>query len=77
LRIEGADPASVAADQGVSTATRVAMLRDAMEALAAEYEDVAYASLGESHQERVRAARARQNGRGPSSMSAPAGDRLS
>lgn len=53
LVIEGAEPAAVAAERGVSTAELVDMLRDAVDALAVAYEDAAFAALGESEQERV------------------------
>jgi hypothetical protein len=55
LVVEGAEPTQVAAERGVSCAVLVELLRDAVEELAITYEDVAYASLGESAQERARA----------------------
>ena len=54
--IEGRKSATVAAERSVSEAMLVEMLREAVDALAVEYEDAAYASLGESEQERVRSA---------------------
>ena len=39
---------------------RTEQFRDAIDQLAMEYEDVAYASVGESKQERVRTALARK-----------------
>src|SRR5437763_4989950 len=53
LVVEGAEPAQVAAERGVSRAVLVERLRDAVDDLAIEYEDVAYASVGESKQEWV------------------------
>jgi hypothetical protein len=55
LVVEGAEPAQVAAEWGVSCAALVELLRDTVEELAITYEDVAYASLGESAEERARA----------------------
>ena len=62
LVVEGAEPALVAAERGVSRLMLTEMLRDAVEQLGMQYEDVAYSSVGESKQERVRAALARKRG---------------
>jgi hypothetical protein len=45
LVVEGTEPALVAADRGVSRTLQVEQLRDAVDKLAMEYEDVAYAAL--------------------------------
>jgi hypothetical protein len=55
LVVEGKDPAVAARERGVSRPAPVDLLRDAVDELAVEYEDTAYASVGESKQERVRA----------------------
>ncbi|HKC72938.1 MAG TPA: hypothetical protein VKF37_01895 [Chloroflexota bacterium] len=48
LVLEGAEPALVAAERGVSRPVLVEQLRDAVDELAVAYEDVANESLGES-----------------------------
>jgi hypothetical protein len=60
LVVEGVDPAHAATERGVSRPALIEMLRDAVDELAMEYEDVAYASVGESNQDRVRAELARK-----------------
>jgi hypothetical protein len=47
LVVDGADPAHVAAERGVSRPALVELLRDAVDALAVEYEEVANATLGQ------------------------------
>jgi len=60
--VEGMEPAQVARERDVSQAVLLEQLRDAIDQLAMEYEDVAYASVGESKQERVRAVLTRKRG---------------
>ena len=48
LVVEGADPAVVAAERGVSRPVLVEQLRDAVDELALEYEEVAFAPVGQS-----------------------------
>jgi hypothetical protein len=55
LVVEGQDPAAVAAERGVSRPTLVELLRDAVDELALEYEEVAFASLGQTPREQVQA----------------------
>ena len=62
LVVEGAEPAVVAAERGVSRLMLTEQLRDAIDQLALEYEEVAYAFVGGSKQERVRTALARKRG---------------
>jgi hypothetical protein len=62
LVVEGADPAQVAAERGTSRLMLTEQLRNAIDQLAMQVEDVAYASLEESKQERVRAILARRRG---------------
>jgi hypothetical protein len=52
----------VAAERGVSRLMLTEQLRDAIDQLALEYEDVAYAFVRRSKQERVRMALARKRG---------------
>jgi hypothetical protein len=59
LVVEGAEPAQVAAERGVRLLMLTEQLRDAIDQLAMEVEDIAYASVGKSKQERVRATLAR------------------
>jgi hypothetical protein len=47
LVVEGADPGLVAAERGVSRLMLTELFRHAVDALAAQYEDTAYASVGE------------------------------
>jgi hypothetical protein len=62
LVVEGAEPAQVAAERGVSRATLVEQLREAVDELAMEYEDTANAHLTDIPTLRVRAAPARKRG---------------
>jgi hypothetical protein len=62
LVVEGVEPALVAAERGVSRLMLTELLRNAVDALAVEYEDTAYASVGESKQEQVRTSLARKRG---------------
>jgi hypothetical protein len=62
LVVEGAEPAQVAAERGVSRAVLVEQLRDAVDELAMEYEDTANAHLDGSPVEKVRATLARKRG---------------
>ena len=62
LVVEGAEPAQVAAERGVSRATLVEQLREAVDELAMEYEDTANAHLNDMPTLRVRAAPARKRG---------------
>jgi hypothetical protein len=62
LVVEGAEPVQVAAQRGVSHATLVEQLRDAVDELGVTYEDVAFASVGQSEQERVLAVLAGKRG---------------
>jgi hypothetical protein len=62
LVVEGAEPAQAAAERDVSRLMLTEELRDAIDQLAMEVEDIAYASVGESQQERVQAALARKRG---------------
>lgn len=62
LVVEGAEPAQVAAERGVSRATLVEQLREAVDELAMEYEDTANAHLNDIPTLRVRAAPARKRG---------------
>jgi hypothetical protein len=74
LVVEGAVPAQVAAEQGVSRAVLVERFRHAVDELAIEYEDVAYASVGECKQEWVLATpatKARSGGQQPNRRRAP------
>jgi hypothetical protein len=74
LVVEGAEPDQVAAEQGVSRAVLVERLRHAVDELAIEYEDVAYASVGECKQEWVLATPAtgtRSGGQQPNRRRAP------
>ena len=52
----------MAAERGVSQLMLTEQLRDAIDQLAMQYGDVAYASVGKSKQERVRTALARKRG---------------
>ena len=47
--VEGAEPAQIAAERGVSRLMLTEMLRDAIDQLAVEHEDVAYASVAPMH----------------------------
>ena len=60
LAVEGTELAHLTAERGVSQTALVEHLRDAVDALAVEYEDMANASLGASDQERVRSALTRK-----------------
>ena len=62
LAVIGADVHMVATERRASRAALVEQLRDAVDQLAMAYEDVAYASIGEHRQERVRGALARRRG---------------
>jgi hypothetical protein len=62
LVVEGIDPSLMAAQRGVSRLMLTEQLRDAIDQLAMEYEDVAYASVIETQVERMRAALARKRG---------------
>ena len=53
LVVEGADPADIAAERGVSRPVLVEQLRDAMGELAVQYEHVAYAGVVETEQDCV------------------------
>jgi hypothetical protein len=60
--VEGADPAQVARERGVNQLMLTEQLRDAVDQLAMEYEDVAYAGVVETQAGRMRAALARTRG---------------
>jgi hypothetical protein len=62
LVVDGMNSAQIAAERGVSQPVLVDQLRDAVDELAIVYEDTAYASVGGSYQEQVRAALARTRG---------------
>jgi acetolactate synthase regulatory subunit len=62
LAVENMDPAAVAAERGVSPPILTEMLRDAVDALAVEYEDVANKSLDPRRAPGVRPALARRRG---------------
>jgi hypothetical protein len=53
LVVEGADPADIAAERGISRPVLVEQLRDAMGDLAVQYEHAAYAGVVETEQDRV------------------------
>jgi hypothetical protein len=55
LVVEGLDPAEVARERGVSRPALVELLREAVDELAIQYEDVAFASVGQTKQEQVQA----------------------
>jgi hypothetical protein len=55
LVVEGMDPAKVAREWGVSRPALVELLREAVDELAIQYEDTAYASVGQTKRERVQA----------------------
>jgi hypothetical protein len=62
LVVEGADPAHMAAERGVSRPVLVQQLRNAVEELAIDYEDIAYAGVVQTLEQRVRTALARKRG---------------
>jgi hypothetical protein len=61
LVVEGAEPALVAAERGVSRPVLVEQLREAVGRLAMEYEDITYEGV-ETGAKRMRAALARKRG---------------
>jgi hypothetical protein len=60
LVVENMDPAAVAAERGMSRLMLTELLRDAVDALAVEYEDVANMSLNPRRTPGVRLALARK-----------------
>jgi hypothetical protein len=60
--VEGADRALAAAERGVNRLMLVEQLRDAVDQLAVAYEDVAYAGVVETEQDRVLASLAGKRG---------------
>jgi hypothetical protein len=60
--VEGTDPAEVARERGVSRPALVELLTDAVDQLAMAYEDTAYASVGQTKKEQVRARLAGKRG---------------
>jgi hypothetical protein len=55
LVVQGLEPAQVATERGIGRPALVEMLREAIGALATEYEEEAYATVGQSPQEQMQA----------------------